>query len=576
MRKFIPLQTKFVFCYLGGILIPILILSCVIYYGEHKRIEDNYYEETSNSVISEKNYLETHFAESYSYFNQLKSNYAFMQIVKGSEMYPKGIVYAYNSQIYSTLNSLIAFNENLNNITVYTENSTAAEILRYFEPLHELIISEEEQHLLYQGLWKVDNDGNYSFYVGFSNPPMTKFPGILRLTYNSSFFDAYAEGYPNDSIYVYMQGSLLYSYHGTEINNKQAQECINDDTLWENESSFLIRNKQNHCLMCCIDIEGSPFRVIRFLEEPKLAYSYQTVFINIAIVFLILCCASLLTFFLIYRPMKNIIMLSKHMNSQNSPTLTPFYGTVSNDETGSLICSFNDMVTRINELSENLLHNELQLRNAQIEALQTQLNPHFFYGTLESIRMIAEANGQELISDITFSFGNLMRYSLSREYLAPVSKEVEVTRQYISIQEKRLINRFSTEWNICEFDNKWKCPKFILFGMVENVFSHNVSKCRDFIRIDITIECSGNDMIFTVTNSGPGISPERLDQIRYLLDHPKERDSLQSESNGRSIFNIHDRLKLFYGENYSFFIDSQPGKTTTCRVRINRTISGIL
>ena len=66
--------------------------------------------------------------------------------------------------------------------------------------------------------------------------------------------------------------------------------------------------------------------------------------------------------------------------------------------------------------------------------------------------MIAEASHQELISEITFAFGKLMRYSLSREYLVPVSIEIDMTQQYVSIQEKRLVSRFDVEWELCELD----------------------------------------------------------------------------------------------------------------------------
>ena len=228
------------------------------------------------------------------------------------------------------------------------------------------------------------------------------------------------------------------------------------------------------------------------------------------------------------------------------------------------------MVERINDLSSSLLRNEIQLKNAQLEALQAQLNPHFFYGTLESIRMIAEASHQKLISEITYAFGNLMRYCLSREYLVPVSREIEMTRQYISIQEKRLAGRFDVSWEVCELDEKWRCPKFILYSLVENAFSHNVSKCRQFIHIYISLKLDGEDLTITVSNTGPGIAPDRLQMLRRLMEHPEERGDMTSESNGRSIFNISDRLKLFYGEDYRLTMESEENKFTTCSVRIHK------
>ena len=78
------------------------------------------------------------------------------------------------------------------------------------------------------------------------------------------------------------------------------------------------------------------------------------------------------------------------------------------------------------------------------------------------------------------------------------------------------------------------------------------------------------DMTITVKNTGLCISPERLKELCYLLEHPKERGRMTSENNGRGIFNISDRLKLFYGEEYTFSIDSEPGKGTVCSIRIHR------
>ena len=106
--------------------------------------------------------------------------------------------------------------------------------------------------------------------------------------------------------------------------------------------------------------------------------------------------------------------------------------------------------------------------------------------------------------------------------------------------------------------------------MVENVFSHNVSKCRNFIQISVSVTKEGEDLIFTVSNTGPGVSQGRLEELHYLLEHPRERDTLKSENNGRSIFNISDRLKLFYGEGYHFTIESEENVLTTCSVRIHK------
>lgn len=345
---------------------------------------------------------------------------------------------------------------------------------------------------------------------------------------------------------------MIYCSNITETSDS----CL----AWYNEqqssaatpSSQVTVNTHYNCSIGSMTLQNGAFRVVRIMPMEYLRFSYQQLFLYLMIPVIILFLSSIIMFLLVLKPFQNITYLSEHMNRQNTHTLIPYTGKLTKDETSDLILAFNRMAKRINELSTNMLTQEMELKNAQIEALQAQINPHFFYGTLESIRMIAEANHQELISEIAFSFGELMHYSLSREYLAAVSKEINVTRQYISIQEKRFGNRFDIRWELCDLDEKWRCPKFILFSMVENVFSHNVTKCRNFVHILISVQTLEDDLLFTVTNTGPGVSPDRLKQLHYLLSHPEEQHTMKSEYNGRSIFNINARLKLFYGEGYAF------------------------
>ena len=571
------LQNRFFICYLMAVFIPIMLLSSMIYsYHSSQRAKD-YITEKKNSLIVEQNYLESQLNSSLNYFNQLKSNSELQSLLKEFYTTEREIVYAYNSQIYSLISSIFLYDSNISGITLYTQNINASNILKFFEPMSSCPISENFHTELINGMWKAEeeNTGNFSFYIGFSNPPSTSFPGIIRLNYNTDIFRSSDADSLESSVYVFLNGISIYRHNDTQ----EASACLQfyKDMLLENiqpKEPQVILDGKHRSIISSISLNDGIFRVIKVAPATGNIFSYRPFLLSLALSILILGSASIIIFCLIFKPLKNIVRLSEHMNFQNSHTLSLFPGKVSRDETGDLILSFNSMSERINDLSESLLNNEIQLKNAQIEALQNQLNPHFFYGTLESIRMIAEANHQELISDIAFSFGNLMRYTLSREYLVPVSREIEMTRQYISIQEKRLVNRFEIKWDVCELDEKWRCPKFALFNMVENVFSHNVSKCRSFIKASVTIKKDDEDLIITVTNTGPGISSERLGQLRNMLDNPKERVTLTSENNGRGIFNINDRLRLFYGEGYRLTIDSEENVLTTCSVRIRKHFNG--
>lgn len=570
------LQTRFFICYLLAIFIPILLLSCIIYYYHNDQRTKEYLNEKKNSLIIEQNYLNNQLESARNYYNQLKSNYELLKLLKGFYPSEREIVYAYNSQLYSLITSIFHYDQNLRGITIYAENQRAAELLHFFEPMSALPIAEDLFPSLVDGFWYADEETgelSFSFYVGFSNPPMTIFPGIARLNYNSNIFDTYAEENPDSAIYIYLDRELLYEYNSSPSAFSYLTQY--KDAIFQignGNTTQIIPDASNRCVVSSIELEDGTFQVIKITPEAGTIFSYRPFLISLLVTGLVMVSASILMFLLILQPFQNIVRLSEHMNNQHNHNLSPYAGQISKDETGDLILAFNQMAKRINSLSSSLLNNEIQLKNAQIEALQTQLNPHFFYGTLESIRMIAEADGQELIADIAYSFGNLMHYCLSREYLAPVSKEIEMTKQYVSIQEKRLVNRFDIHWKLCELDEKWRCPKFVLFSMVENVFSHNVSKCRNFIHITVEIQEENDNLIFIVTNTGPGVSPKRLEELHYLLEHPKDRDCMKSENNGRSIFNISDRLKLFYGEDYHFTIESEENILTTCSVRIHKQL----
>lgn len=566
------LQTRFFVCYLLAIFIPILLLSGIIYYYHDNQRTREYLNEKENSLIIEQNYLNHQLESSRNYFNQLKSNYELLKLLKGFYSSEREIVYAYNSQLYSLITGIYLYDQNLQDITIYTGQQRASEILRFFAPMSAFPLSDDTYTSLIDGFWYMDEETkapSFSFYIGFSNPPMTVFPGIARLSYNSNIFDTYAGENPDSAVYVYLDQKLLYEYNSVPSASLLLEE-YRESIFSDEREPLIIPDAAKGCMISSIPLEGGTFQVVKITPEKGTIFSYRPFLLSLIITVLIMVSASILMFLLILKPFQNIVRLSDHMNSQQQHTLFPYTGKITKDETGDLILSFNQMAERINELSSNLLNNEIQLKNAQIETLQTQLNPHFFYGTLESIRMIAEADGQELIADIAYSFGNLMRYCLSREYLAPVSKEIEMTRQYVSIQEKRLVNRFDIRWDLCMPDEKWRCPKFVLFSMVENVFSHNVSKCRSFIHITVSIKEEGDDLTFTVTNTGPGVPPDRLRELHDLLEHPEKRGSLKSENNGRSIFNISDRLKLFYGEDYRFTIESTENVLTACSVRIHR------
>ena len=146
----------------------------------------------------------------------------------------------------------------------------------------------------------------------------------------------------------------------------------------------------------------------------------------------------------------------------------------------------------------------------------------------------------------------------------PVSEEIRIAEQYLSIQDRRVGNRFSVEWTKHLENEDFLCPKFVLFTMVENVFTHCISMTREKIRIKIKILQDAGDLYLVVENNGPPVPPERVQEIMGLLNQHEKRRDFRGACNGRGIFNIHDRLQLYYGNDYGFTFYSGAEGTRCC------------
>ncbi len=585
MREFLHiknLQTRFMICYIFVIILPLLLLSGIIYSYLVNGIRSEYLSSKKEATISDKNFLENELEYIESYYYLFSSCNALTNILEDNKQAANKIVYNYLSQISTQLNYVYNADRSIKKIRIYTNNKIAARILTEFQPLSDLypIIdfnsSISLKRELYRHFWKLDHVNGklqMAYYAGFIYSSKPDISGVLEFTCDEDIFSNYINDSSNTSTYIYYNNSLVYSINSTTNANQYLKKNITE--LLNHKNVYVKLNSKDKLFVSAFSLASNSVHVVRIKHESFWALEMEPLLLNLLLCLAVFLLSNVIIFQTVFRPFQNISRLSTHIRKMKSPKLLPYDGPSPDDEIGELIRNFNQMADRTNNMAEILHNNEIQLKNAQIEALQSQLNPHFFYGTLESIRMIAEANQQSLISDIAFSFGNLMRYSLSQEYLVSIIREIDIVRQYLDIQSKRLLNRFTVNWDICPLEDKWRFPKFVLFSFVENVFSHDISQTRRLVNIKIRIFTKTDYVTIIVENDGPGITPERLAEIQDMLIHTEKRVHMSSSYNGRSLFNIHDRLQLFYGDCFDFSITSTANVNTICSLRLYKYLSGL-
>ena len=242
----------------------------------------------------------------------------------------------------------------------------------------------------------------------------------------------------------------------------------------------------------------------------------------------------------------------------------------SRDEVGMLARRFNQMVREIRDLIRENYQIEIKQKEAELYALQFQINPHFMYNTLETIAMSVEEDEKEKVVEMVTLLGRMLRYSLSdNQSIVPIMKEVQHTEDFLRIQVHRFEEALDYAIHQSIDMDAYMTPKFILQPIVENSIKYGLEN-RQQLKIDLTIEYvkdyrDNTDAIrFVIRDNGVGMDADRLEQVRQTL---REIPAMTRDS-GVGLANVHSRILLKFGEPYGVRIDGEEGEGTVTTVII--------
>lgn len=279
----------------------------------------------------------------------------------------------------------------------------------------------------------------------------------------------------------------------------------------------------------------------------------------IFITVLIILAASLLFSETIVRP---VTRLHKNLVRVKEGDYTVRVHVETRDEVGDLCDAFNGMAEEIDRLVNRVYSVELKEKEAAIKALQAQINPHFLYNTLDMIKSMAELYGALQVSEMIMALSKLFRYATHTDgVLVTIREELENLSSYMTIVNARFGGRIAFAARVPEELLAEPIVKVCLQPLVENSISHGLGRGRSGGRIAVSVKKEDGIMTVTVEDNGGGIQPERLAEIRGRLER-RERVEEESGRGNVGLKNIHDRIRLYYGDAYGIVIDSFPGKGT--------------
>ena len=232
------------------------------------------------------------------------------------------------------------------------------------------------------------------------------------------------------------------------------------------------------------------------------------------------------------------------------------------NEIGSLTKSFNVMTQRIHELMVQNIREQEAKRKSELKALQSQINPHFLYNTLDSIIWMAEGKKNEEVVLMTASLARLLRQSISNEdELVSIGQEIEYARGYLTIQKMRYKDKLEFQIEVEPSILNIRLIKLVLQPVIENAIYHGLKykESRGFLQVKGFMK-NGN-VVLQVIDDGVGMDQE-------TLDHIYERHKVDYHSNGVGIYNVQKRLQLYYGNEYGIVYESKVGEGTTATITI--------
>ena len=224
------------------------------------------------------------------------------------------------------------------------------------------------------------------------------------------------------------------------------------------------------------------------------------------------------------------------------------------------------MVEELQELTDKMVKEQEEKRKNELDALQSQINPHFLYNTLDSIMWMIESERYEDAVSMVQALGRLLRISLSRgKNVISVGDELQHARSYLAIQKYRYKNKFTSYFEVEPEIEQYKTIKLVIQPLIENAIYYGMEYMDGEGEIHIRAYTRDQDLYLEVEDNGPGMPEE---QVEHLLTGGEKA---RQKGSGIGLKNVNQRIQLYFGTQYGLEIESEPDEGTVVRIHIPKT-----
>lgn len=385
--------------------------------------------------------------------------------------------------------------------------------------------------------------------------------GLLVVQINMNSLDMVLHGLESEvmqNITILSPENYIILYKNKD--DLENYEQVIKDTPYE-KNSFV--NKKNKIFIGYTYITEPSWRIVTYIPLNQLYSDVQDLRNRI----IVLCLGSILilsivSIYMSFDMIKPINQLVKAMKGMNIDNISKSYIEIERkDELGFLHKTFNTMAKEIDHLVTWIYREQITRKEAEIKALQSQINPHFLFNTLESINWMAQLNNVPEISDTVTDLSTLMEASIGRDdRLITIEEEFMYIDKYIALLKRRFEDRITLNKEVDPMVLYVKIPRLLIQPLIENAVYHGVENSRGKGIITLAAKIQEDLLIIEVIDNGNGISPEDLVKLNKGLEMDNDAyfKSLSDKKNKSiGIDNVNRRIKLFYGEKYGVKIESK-------------------
>ncbi|CAM3375072.1 histidine kinase [Paenibacillus lupini] len=596
----LSLQVKLILSFVFVIFIPVVLFSWYTLDEESAKAMKELKKNSENVLAVEKINIENNI-ELMGWTGQLAlSNREMNNYLQIEQLQDAARVLYIKKDVVNSFQYFLFNNPRITNVRLFTDNQYVYEIWPVI--LQESRIQDKPWHdavMKQDGLpwWEIQesvgltgvpseqspNEPFMTYLQEFKYPDNRTHNGILEISMKlSDFFSQTFSSVQdmNSQLIVVARSGQVFSLKASPVfEQHSAEELMNNVKLTNNPEYETVQLKVNgHSYLAFQSyIPSIDVHLVNMvsLADTKEGINHSRVryivLISLLVAFLVLLSYSMQA--MILRRLKVLRESIQQVRSGNfNVELPPITGT---DEVGELGLHYSRLILKINELIQEQATRQAAGKEAELRALKNQIDSHFLYNTLENVKMLAEIEGQYLISDIMTSLGGMMRYSMEwkREHVL-LSDEIQQVKNYVSVMNIRYDGRLDLRLSIASECLEQESLKMSLQPAVENAIKHGMSRMHSSDgNLVITISAVRRDQacVIEITDSGCGIPEEKLGLLNRMLrmEDSAYQDVRQlfvrkhnQDSNGIGLRNVDQRLVMSYGTEYGIQIESQEGSYT--------------